>query len=364
MSSEHAIADDAYYRQLCANAGIAMIGTDKEGRIQTWNAAATRVFGGSAENMIGTPASGVVPAELRESAQRMLEQAIDSGETNVIEFSHRDEQGALCELSGTISPIFLAENERVGAVICVGDISRRIALQARLHQTQKMASLGEMAGAVSHHFNNILGGIITSIDFANASDDPITKDRILKQTSESLSRAIVLVDGLLAFAEGDRRHEDLADFAEVLISLVDEFESSSKAAGITLVFDTPDLPTIEVPRRQVTTVLRNILQNAVDAMSGGGTLTIETTLGDNDVTTRICDTGCGFDEVAASRVFEPFWSTKRERVEGAQRTPGLGLAVAHGLIHMIGGTITAHSKVDQGSCFTITVPRHLGSPHG
>jgi len=77
------------------------------------------------------------------------------------------------------------------------------------------------------------------------------------------------------------------------------------------------------------------------------------------VVTRVHDTGIGLDETAKSRIFEPFWSTKDALTTGAESAEGigLGLAIAHGLVQTVGGTITVRSELDKGSTFEITLPR-------
>ncbi|HNQ21808.1 MAG TPA: ATP-binding protein [Phycisphaerae bacterium] len=348
---------DRFYRLLCEHAGVALIGTNPELRIRIWNVAAARMFGAAAERMLGTAAISVVPQERREQARQLLQRALEAGESGELEFQYRDSQGARRELSGTTTPIVSETGMPIGVAICVRDITNRIRLADQLHESGKMAALGQMAGAFAHHFNNILGGIITSVDFAEASDSPLTKSRILEQVSRSLTRATGLLSSLLAFAEGDQRDEDLSDFTEIINGLADQFDAVARKNGIDLVVDLPRLPVLAVPRIQVMTILRNVVQNAIDAMPDGGTLLIRVVQEAEWIVTRVTDTGCGVAEADLPRIFEPFWSRKTIGPPGSG-TPalGLGLAVAHGLLQMIGGTIAATSEVGRGSCFEIRIP--------
>ena len=322
------------------------------------------MFGAAAELMIGTPAASVVPQDKRVQAQQLLERAVQQRETGELEFEYRDAQGGRRELSGTTAPILDDEGAAIGAAICVRDVTNRVRLIEQLHESHKMVALGEMAGAIAHHFNNILGGIITSVDFADTSENPLTKSRILGQVSRSLTRATSLVGALLAFAEGDqaRRRRISATSPRSSTSWPTRFESALRRAGIELVMDLPALAVVAVPRLQVTTILRNIIQNAVDAMPGGGALTISASRNDAEIVVRICDTGCGLDESELPRIFEPFWSTKEGGGQGDERHAlGLGLAVVHGIVHMIGGSIEVTSELNQGTCFAITIPAHSSS---
>jgi signal transduction histidine kinase len=167
----------------------------------------------------------------------------------------------------------------------------------------------------------------------------------------------VLVGGLLAFAEGDRRLDDLSDLTEVVNDLADETEEKVETLGIEFTLHMHELPVMPVARAQVATLLRNIIQNAIDAMPKGGKLRFDLSLTDHSVVILIADTGCGLDENAKSRMFEPFWSTKDVAPSERGGATGLGLAIAHGLVNMLGGTITVSSEVGKGACFRVTLPR-------
>lgn len=350
---------DSYWRQMCEHMGMTLISTDRDLIIQTWNAAATRMFGAAANRMIGTAIQSVVPQESRDTAVRMLHQSIETGRTFQFEFQHRDQNGNNRELTGTIAPVLSEDGACLGASLCIRDITRRIQLQQQLAESRKMASLGSVAGAIAHHFNNILGGIITSVDFAQSSGDSSTCARVLQHTSASLQRATVLVHGLMAFAQGEPRAGDLSDFTEIVNGIAEGVERQIEGKGIAFRLILPPMPVIPYERMRVHTVLHNIVQNAIEAMPRGGTLTIEVMLRPECVVTRIHDTGIGLDESAKSRVFEPFWSTKSTLTTQTDSAEGLGLglAIAHGLVQTIGGTITVSSVPQQGTTFEVTLPR-------
>ena len=348
---------EAYFRELCEQIGVALIATDDKLNIRTWNAASGRMFGAAAERMIGTPVILVIPQDRRIPAERMFRRAVEAGETSELEFQHRDSRGEARELSGTIAPVVSETGDRVGASICIRDITRRIHLQAEVHESRKMASLGAMAGAIAHHFNNILGGVVTSIDYASASSDAAVTKRVLGQTNRALMRAAALVNGLLAFAEGTPRADDLSDLTELMNDLADELERSIEGRNIEFTLNLPTLPVVPVPRTQLRTILRNIAQNAIEAMPNGGSLRMDVSVSESAATIAISDTGVGLDKDTQSRIFEPFWSTKSDRVSGPTGATGLGLAIAHGLAQVIGATITVVSELNKGSSFTVTVPR-------
>lgn len=218
------IVGDSYYRLLCEQMGVAVTACDENLHITVWNRAAMRMFGAAADLMIGTPLVAVLPAPHREAAQRMLSEAIATGATSQLDFDDHDPAGERRELALTIAPIVLESGLRIGASACFRDITARIRLQSEVDGSRKMAALGNMAGAVAHHFNNILGGVVTSVDFAIMRDDPVTDRRVLEQTGKSVLRASAIIRGLLAFAEGDRRGQDLGDVTEIVNKVADDLE--------------------------------------------------------------------------------------------------------------------------------------------
>ncbi len=340
------------------SAGVGMIATDRELHIRAWNPAAMRIFGASAAQMTGTDAVAILPRPRRQLVRRLLTRAIEMGESNEFEFQQRDEHGQSRELAIAITPIASDEGFTFGALICIRDITKRVQAVSQLHESQKMVALGEMAGAMSHHFNNILGGIVTSVDFALASDDGTIARSVLEKTARALTRATQLMRGLLAFAEGSRSHPDQCDFSELLINLTDRAERRTADRGIAVMLDLPPLPVMAVPRDALENVVENLVQNAITAMPKGGTLTICGSC-DNDVLrVQVTDSGFGMAPQELERCFEPFYRVPGDtKGEVPTQARGLGLAVAFGIVRNLGGSITARSEVDKGSSFEVSIPR-------
>ncbi len=353
---------DGYLRMLCQHTGVAVVATDAELRIQFWNRAAVRLFGAAAEQMYGTTLLSVIPQDRRAEAEGMLRQALSDGEIGGFEFCHRDGQGNPRQFAATVSPVVNDAGVIVGTSACLRDITNRIILQEQVARNRKMAALGAMAGAMAHYFNSILGGVITSVDFALASDDPGLHKRVLEKTATAMARASQLGACLRTFAEGDFRTADLADLTETVLSVIHATESDLKGSATTVRVNVDAIPLTAVPNAQFRTVLNNVIHNAIEAMPEGGELTVELGPFEGGYRIRVRDTGCGVSEEAMDRIFEPFYSTKGGGGDVAR--PGLGLAVAHGLLQMMGGRITVQSKVGQGTTIEITLPPHPKLPPG
>jgi PAS domain S-box-containing protein len=343
-----------YHRLLFDQAGMAMVAADLKGYITSWNHAARRMFGG-AGSMIGADWTRLIPHEARPEAERLLGAALRDGAVGEFEFSLRDEQGAQRRLATIVTPVSDAKGHRIGGLACVRDITNRMRLQERLAQQTKMAALGELAGGLSHHFNNILGGIVMSVDFALASGNEDMLRKVLERTAGALNRATGLMDSLLAFAQGDFRDASLAELGEVVIDVVKQTEPRMSALGIMLDVRLNLIPVIAVPRSPITTVLTNLVDNAIEAMPDGGTLTIALDADEHFATIQIADTGCGLTDEALNRIFQPFFSTKKACAD-RESGRGLGLAVAHGIVKVLHGSVEVTSTVGEGTLFEVRLP--------
>lgn len=343
-----------FFRNLCVHAGVALIAADRDLRIRFWNPAAGRIFGGSVETMLGQPIVSVVPHESRETATRLVERVLHHGEVSEFEFPHRSPTGSPIWLAVTISPIF-QDGSTVGVSVFVRDVTRRMNLERQTADARKMTALGSMAGEVAHHFNNIIGGIITSIDFVQDSDDVMTLRRVLKTTAAALTRANELTLDLLAFAEGDRTECPAESVREIVTRFASILEPSLARQGIRL---ETDLQPVQawLPTRRVNTILKHLTTNAREAMPDGGTLRIELgTAPDSRILLRVSDTGVGIPPEHAARAFEPFFTTKQSDPDRGPHS-GLGLAVVHGIVRDLKGTVSLASREGGGTVCSVSLP--------
>lgn len=354
--------DNAFYRRVFDQAGMAMVAANSDGRIVGWNHAAVRVFGARVEEMLGVDWCTVIPQEFRDQARRAAAESMQQGETAEFTFVMHDDHRANRHLAAIVTPIASESGARIGLLAVIRDISNRAALEKRLAQQSKMAALGEMAGALSHHFNNILGGVVTSVDFALASQDPALVMRVMEKTAHALTRATALVDNLLAFAEGGYRDANLGELGEVVIELVRKLEARLVGSSIRLEADVRPIPIVEVPRGAMLTVLSNLTDNAIEAMPNGGVLRIATEHISPWAVVRVGDSGCGLDDETVTRIFEPFYSTKERSGAGRTLNRGLGLAVAHGILKVLNGAIHVTSTVGVGTEFEVRLPAPVEKP--
>jgi two-component system cell cycle sensor histidine kinase/response regulator CckA len=239
----------------------------------------------------------------------------------------------------------------VGIAGVAADITDTRVLEQELRQTQKLESIGLLAGGVAHDFNNLLTVVSTCADelgWSVAADEPVRE--LVDEVREAVARGASLTRQLLAFSrrqvlEPRRVHLDQ------IVSETDKMLRRLLGEDVTLTTVLrPGVAPVIVDAGQITQVLVNLAVNARDAMPRGGSLRIETTARGDRAVLIVSDTGSGMADDVRARIFEPFFTTK-----GARGT-GLGLSVTRGIVAQCGGTIEVDSELDVGTRFTISLP--------
>jgi len=225
--------------------------------------------------------------------------------------------------------------------------------QGQLIRSEKLASLGKMAAGVAHEINNPLTSILINaalmlekVDAQSQFHEPLT------MISDETERCAQIVKGLLEFARQTPAQTTLADINDVVERTAQLLEKQASVRNIKLIKDLDrSLPQMELDKNKIQQVFSNLIINAVEAMPGGGTLTIVSRRGGKGGWVEIvfADTGVGIPKENLPKLFDPFFTTK---IVGT----GLGLAVSYGIIHQRGGTISVKSEVGRGSVFTVILP--------
>jgi signal transduction histidine kinase len=241
-------------------------------------------------------------------------------------------------------------------------------LQAQLNQGQRLEVLGQLAGGIAHDFNNLLAVILNYAtfvvdDLAERGPELAETSRDVGQIQRAAERAADLTQQLLAFARREIVQFQVIDVNHVITEL-EELLRRTLGDEVVLGTDlTPDLWPVLGDAGQFEQVLVNLAVNARDAMSGGGTLNIDTAnvivdteteallRGGRHIRLRVTDTGTGMPPDIIERAFEPFFTTKGE---GAGT--GLGLSTVYGAVTQAEGTINISSSPGIGTTFTILVP--------
>lgn len=243
---------------------------------------------------------------------------------------------------------------------------RRAALFAQIEHDQKLTSIGRLATGVAHEINNPLAIISEKAGLAHdlmsmspdAEGYAKHQQRLLSlmdSISSTVERAKAITRRMLGFARRMEVNRETLRLGDVIRESLEFVEHSLQNRGITLKLDLPeDLPPIVSDRGQLQQVFLNILGNGMDALEcrkKDAVLEISCRKAGNDAVEAIIhDNGQGMPEEVLNHIFEPFYSTKREK------GTGLGMFITYGIIRRLGGRIEVQSRVNEGTTFTITLP--------
>lgn len=254
------------------------------------------------------------------------------------------------------------------------DITEHKRLEDQLYQVEKMATIGRLAGGVAHDFNNLLTVITSYSDLImKRLDDSSGLRKHILQIIKASKMASSLTNQLLAYSRKQVLKPVLLDLNHVLSDLEPILKLIlGKHIELSCVRDA-DAGQVMADLGQLEQIIMNLVINARDAMPDGGKLTIKTACvdlveayprqreGDNTgryVLLEVCDTGCGMDQKTISRIFEPFYTTKK-----VGKGTGLGLATVSGVVRQYGGHIRVYSEPGHGSSFRVFLPvfvKHSG----
>jgi PAS domain S-box-containing protein len=347
---------ESFYRTLFQIAPVALIITDHRFLVTTANAPAGELLGVPPDKMVGRFIWALVPPSRQRLLERLLERTVDKGELSEFNADLTDSAGVTRNIEVLLSPFRDEAGGRVGVAAWVIDETQRKQLADRVAQMERMASLGTLAGGIAHHFNNILGGVATFVDYALGTDDPLIMKRALAMTAEAVTRATKITQSLISFAARDHMRSDLADLTEVVLTFVHLVERPLADKGIRVLLDVRPVPVLAVDANRMQQVLGNLLTNSEDAMPAGGAVQITLERAGDEARLTFADTGSGIDPKHLSLVFEPFFTTKGLLAGGDRANPGLGLSIAHGIITEMGGKISVESRLGQYTRFTIRLP--------
>jgi PAS domain S-box-containing protein len=353
---------------------MSVVITDRNGRIEYVNPEFTSVTGYMLAEAIGQNPNILKSGHTPSEHYAELWKTISSGGVWRGELLNKKKTGELFWELASIAPVKQGE-EITNYVAVKEDITHRKEMEEQLRQSQKMEALGQLTGGIAHDFNNLLAIIIGNLQLLNErlKNDPKARE-MLDDAVWSTRRAGELTRRLLAFARRQPLKPDVIDLNEVIGNMT-ELLRRTLGAGIRIEESlAPDLWQSFADRGELERALVNLAVNSRDAMRSGGTLTLETRNAflDNEyaeqyeevtpgeyVLVAVTDTGTGMPPEVTERVFEPFFTTKQ-----VGQGSGLGLSMVYGFVKQSGGHISIYSRVGQGTCVKLYLPRAPAEPDG
>jgi len=351
------------YGRLLASLPDAVIGVRPDLTVFLWNAAAEALIGRAATRVVGRGLADVLPPDAR--VVRHLAETLRLAEGRAEAESEVELAGGrTVPVSLQTAPIHGPAGGIIGAVAVLRDLSRLKALEAEVRRGERLAALGQMALALAHEIRNPLGAIrgVAQLLAAELGAGPY-REHLAVMLGE-IDRVNRVMEALLDLGRPMRFVFAAVNLHQLLERVCLLAEPAAGAAGVQIVrrYD-PSLPALWADEDRLTQVFQNLVQNGIEAMPGGGRLTLTTRLSRDPVYGRVdvgagprplvevlvTDEGEGIPEELRDRVFDPFVTTK-------PRGLGLGLALAHRIVEEHRGALRVTSTPGKGTTFACYLP--------
>jgi two-component system sensor histidine kinase PilS (NtrC family) len=251
----------------------------------------------------------------------------------------------------TCSPVRQPDGE-VFLLELVADVTEYERLRARLGETERLASVGELAAGVAHEIRNPLAAIVNATTLLDRDDlTLVERTSTLGAVKKEARRLNGIVSEFLAFARPGKPRRTIGDIREVVDHVARLIREDRPRAGalLTEVHVDPSVPPFAFDPDQLTQVLWNVARNGIEAIDGSGCLRMDVVRQNGGVAIAVSDTGPGILPEEQRRIFEPFYSRKRGGT-------GLGLAIVRRIVSAHGGRIEVESATGKGTRFVIHLP--------
>ncbi len=351
--------------------GIVII--DERGSIETLNTATERIFGYSAEELMGRNVGVLMPGNHRDEHDQYLRNYLTTGQKKIIgigrEVEGRRKDGSTFPLDLAVSEFSVGGKRRfMGLMRDISD-RKRAEQEARLHleelaHASRLSALGEMATGIAHEVNQPLAAIVSYAQaclnmMKSGNADPAVVRDALEQISAQGRRAGDIVHQLRQFVRKERADRGSVDVNQCVQNVLTLFAHDLKTHNAQLALELAgDLPMITADRVQIEQVILNLLRNALEAVSQQEASTrrvkIETARTKNaGIQLRVSDNGPGLSEESVERLFDTFYTTKPQGL-------GVGLSISRSIIESHGGRLDAQQNASGGLDLYFDLPEKAG----
>ena len=330
-------------------AGILVV--DDSLRVEKSNSFFRECFSSNRQKPEGRKLEGIAPAFLDQEIQ-MAARSTARGESSGWNGVRREGE-TVWEVK--IYPLGSADSRADGrCVVELDDISAKTDLEQKILQAEKLSSLSLLSAGVAHEINNPLSTILSNAQMLLAAENSEPVRESLEWIERETRRIAEIVRDLRNFSHHDEKPQFANNLNECVAEVVRLVRYGVPSdSGVEIRFERhPEPISVVVPREELRQAILNLLQNAVHAVNGNGTVTVKTELGSPDGgSVIVSDTGIGIPDEIRHRIFDPFFTTKTKGLG-----TGLGLSIVYGTVRKFGGDIDVKSRKDRGSVFTLTLP--------
>ena len=349
----------------------AIMVTDPQGNITMVNDAMEMMLGYSRDEILGEHSSTFIPLdeELRARIVGDIKKLFEEGSLYGSEAVWQRKDGQHISTETNMTLLRDKDGQIIGGVNFIRDVTEKKKVENMLLQSEKLKSLGELAGGVAHDFNNVLAAILGRVQLLRMSIDTPAKKQERRKSVHNLKKGLEIIEkASLDGAETVRRIQEFSrrrtddkyfthvDINELINNALDftktrwKDKAESKGIKIKIKKELSPLPPIAGSASELREVFTNLINNALDAMPQGGVIKIKTFKENSYIGIKVEDSGVGISKTIRDRIFDPFYTTK-----GPQST-GLGMSVSYGIITRHKGTITVESQEGKGTTLTIKIP--------
>ncbi len=335
----------------------AIISKTLDGVIMTWNAAAERLFGYKADEIVGQTVLRLIPGELHFEEPQIISKLRGGERIEHYETRRMRKSGEVFDVSLTVSPIKDSRGRVIGASKIVRDISDRKQAEAALIEKAKLAATGRLAATLAHEVNNPLEAI-TNLSYLLVHHPSLDEEArgYANLLLNEVQRAGDITRQTLNFYRASKLRTEV-DVIEIIEHILGAKKTKLGSKTITVEKQFDRVPTIQGYAGELRQVFENLIENAIDAVKPGGLIRIRTRSRGGSAREKlvvsILDNGQGIPGSVLLKIFDPFFTTK------LQTGSGLGLWVSRGIVQKHEGTIRVRSSQatnHHGSVFTITLP--------
>jgi len=319
-----------------------ILSKDLNGIIASWNPAAERLLGYSAQEMIGSSILKIIPEHLHSDETVILESLRAGRRVEHFETVRRTKAGQLLDVSLTVSPVMDERGQVIGASKILRDISGRKRLEKSVLQAEKIAATGRMAATIAHEINNPLQAMANLICLVRPTISKPKGIEYLDLIEGELDRVSHIAKQTLGYYRDNASAIDTS-LSELVRHAIEIYQPRCKALGIEVIksFDSSSTPRLR--RGEMMQVVTNLISNAIYAMPAGGILSVcvkDAETASRGVVLSIRDNGFGIAAEVMPRVFDAFFTTRN--TVGT----GIGLFIAKQFVEGNGGSIAIESKTD------------------
>ncbi|MCK4579203.1 MAG: PAS domain S-box protein, partial [Candidatus Marinimicrobia bacterium] len=340
--------------------------TTPEGRFIDLNPAGIELFGyANKDEILDVDISHEIymHSEVREEFQRQIEK---HGHVKDFQIKCRRKDGKVIDVLETATAVLDKDKNIIAYQGIMRDVTEKLELERELIQSQKMESIGLLAGGIAHDLNNVLTPVTMSIELLREKTSDSKTLGYLDSLETNANRGAGIVKQLLTFARRTESESSVLEPQSLILEVMDIVEHTFPKTIQSEAIIAPDLHTTSGDSTQFHQVLLNLCLNARDAMPDGGKILIKASNSvissdqarrkisveaGNYIEISVQDTGTGMPPKVLEKIFEPFFTTKQVG-EGT----GLGLSVIHSIIDSHGGFLDVQSQVGKGSTFSIFLP--------